>query len=189
MESVILPMSLDSQCGTGASQHLVRTPHQSKTLQRLPISGLDLNQTLKQAELEPYVSTLSRTIQKKRLPRGVFSLRHLFSTALSNAGEQTLSAHAVRKYRRYLLTHEDATAPLSDAAPATTLAGEDIPITRRTVTEYREAFGFASIRERKRPAHATTPGKEKHYAQHDHRSSSGNHPGPEDLRQHQAGTS
>lgn len=164
---------------------------QSAFLEHGPLRLAPLTLREVAAELDLHASTISRAVQGKSIatPRGVFTLRHLFSTALSNASEQTLSAHAVRERLRHLLTHEDATAPLSDAALAATLAGEDMPIARRTVTKYRETLGFASTRERKRPAHSTIPSKEERHAQHDHRSSSGNHPGPEGLRQHQISTS
>lgn len=165
--------------------------HQSAFLDHGPLHLAPLTLREVAAELELHESTVSRAVQGKSLatPRGVFLLRHLFSTALSNGNEEALSAHAVREHLRHLLTQEDPAAPLSDAALATALARKGMPIARRTVTKYREALGFASTRERKRPAHSTAPSKGERHAKHDHRSSSGNHSGPEGLRQHQAGSS
>ncbi|MGH8128859.1 MAG: RNA polymerase factor sigma-54 [Gammaproteobacteria bacterium] len=165
--------------------------HQSAFLDHGPLRLAPLTLREVAAELELHESTVSRAVQGKSLatPRGVFLLRHLFSTALSNANEEALSAHAVRERLRHLLTQEDPAAPLSDAALAAALARENMPIARRTVTKYREALGFASTRERKRPAHSTAPSKGERHAKHDHRSSSGNHSGPEGLRQYQAGSS
>jgi len=165
--------------------------HQSGFLDHGPLHLAPLTLREVAAELEMHESTVSRAVQGKSIatPRGVFTLRHLFSTALSNNNEETLSAHAVREHLRHMLTREDPTAPLSDAALAAALAREGMPIARRTVTKYREALGFASTRERKRPAHSTEPRKGERHAKHDHRSSSGNHSGPEGLRQYQTGSS
>lgn len=107
-------------------------------------------------ELELHESTVSRAVQGKAIatPRGVIALRHLFSNTVSNNNEEAVSARAVRERLRHLLNHEDPTAPLSDAALAKALARENMPIARRTVAKYREALGFASTRERKRPDHS-----------------------------------
>ena len=112
--------------------------------------------------LEMHESTISRAVQGKAMstPRGVILLRHLFSNSVSNEHGEGLSATAVRERLRYLLTHEDPTSPLSDAALADALARDNIPIARRTVAKYREAMGFPSTRERKRPAHSTGIKKE-----------------------------
>ncbi len=165
--------------------------HQSGFLDHGPLHLAPLTLREVASELEMHESTVSRAVQGKSMetPRGIVTLRHLFSTALSNNSEESLSAHAVRERIRKMLNEEDATAPLSDAALAAALARDGIPIARRTVAKYREAMGFASTRERKRPAHSTNPSKGEGHAKHDHRSSSGNHSGSEGLRQYQAGSS
>lgn len=112
-------------------------------------------------ELDLHESTVSRAVQGKAMatPRGVITLRHLFSNTVSNDSEQGVSARAVQERLRHLLNHEDPTAPLSDAALAKALAEENMPVARRTVAKYREAMGFASTRERKRPAHSAASNK------------------------------
>ena len=134
---------------------------QSGFLEQGPLRLVPLTLREVAEELEVHESTVSRAVQGKAMatPRGVILLRHLFSNTVSNNSEEGLSATAVRERLRHLLTNEDPTAPLSDAALAEALARENIPIARRTVAKYREALGFASTRERRRPAHSAATSK------------------------------
>lgn len=135
--------------------------HQSGFLAHGPLHLAPLTLREVAEELEVHESTVSRAVQGKAMatPRGVILLRHLFSNTVSNGGEEGLSATAVRERLRHLLSHEDPTAPLSDAALAEALARENMPIARRTVAKYREALGFASTRERRRPGHSAATSK------------------------------
>ncbi|HYW75060.1 MAG TPA: RNA polymerase factor sigma-54 [Gammaproteobacteria bacterium] len=135
--------------------------HQSAFLEHGPLRLTPLTLREVAEELEVHESTVSRAVQGKALatPRGVILLRHLFSNKVSNNSDEGLSATSVRERLRYLLNHEDPTAPLSDAALAQALAKENMPIARRTVAKYREALGFASTRERRRPAHSSATSK------------------------------
>lgn len=135
--------------------------HQSAFLDHGPLhlAPLTLREVAEQLEL--HESTVSRAVQGKAIatPRGVILLRHLFSNTVSNGSDEALSATAVRERLRHFLNHEDPTSPFSDAALAEMLAKENMPIARRTVAKYREALGFASTRERKRPAHSAAISK------------------------------
>lgn len=135
--------------------------HQSAFLDHGPLHLAPLTLREVAEELEVHESTVSRAVQGKAMatPRGVILLRHLFSNRVSNDSDEGLSATSVRERLRYLLAHEDPTAPLSDAALAKALASENMPIARRTVAKYREALGFASTRERRRPAHSAATSK------------------------------
>lgn len=136
--------------------------HQSAFLEQGPLHLAPLTLREVAEALEMHESTISRAVQGKAMstPRGVILLRHLFSNSVSKENGEGLSATAVRERLRYLLSHEDPSSPLSDAALANALARENIPIARRTVAKYREAMGFPSTRERKRPAHSTGIKKE-----------------------------
>ena len=140
----------------------VLVQRQSAFLEKGPLHLAPLTLREVADALEMHESTISRAVQGKAMstPRGVILLRHLFSNSVSNETGESLSATAVRERLRYLLTHEDPTAPMSDAALANALARDNMPIARRTVAKYREAMGFPSTRERKRPAHSTGINKE-----------------------------
>ncbi|MGH8226025.1 MAG: RNA polymerase factor sigma-54 [Gammaproteobacteria bacterium] len=106
------------------------------------------------AQIGMHESTVSRTVQGKSIatPRGVIPLRHFFSAAVSNInGEETQAAGAVQARIRELIAGENPAAPLSDAALASALDASGVRVARRTVAKYREALGFASTRERRRP--------------------------------------
>lgn len=83
-------------------------------------------------------STVSRITTGKYMqtPRGVFELRHFFTTALR--GDEVTSAARAKARLRALIQHEPAATPLSDAQLARSLGGEGIHIVRRTVAKYRQ---------------------------------------------------
>lgn len=98
-------------------------------------------------ELDLHVSTVSRVVAGASVdtPRGTWWLRALFSRAVRPVGPEPeaagdrppASTAAVRDRLTRLVAGEDATAPLSDAALAETLADEGLPTARRTVAKYR----------------------------------------------------
>jgi RNA polymerase sigma-54 factor len=99
------------------------------------------------AELHIHESTVSRAISQKHLQcqRGIFPLRHFFSSALP-AGEdgQAPGADAAKERLRTLIAAENASSPLSDNTLAELLGAEGLHIARRTVAKYREELGIPS---------------------------------------------
>lgn len=100
-----------------------------------------------------HVSTISRAVNGKYLKcdRGVFELRHFFTTALPAGQDSTVSPEAVQARIRELIAEEAPDHPLSDAGIEQLLADEGISIARRTIAKYRDALRIlpASLRKRR----------------------------------------
>lgn len=96
-------------------------------------------------------STVSRITSGKYLltPRGVFELRYFFSSRVDDETGAGTSSTAIRARIRKLIREENPADPLSDGRIAALLAGEGIPVARRTVAKYRETLGIGSSTERK----------------------------------------
>lgn len=98
-------------------------------------------------------STVSRVTAQKYLAcaRGVFELKYFFSQGLeTRAGEDQVSAQAVRGRIRELIDAETPEKVLSDEDLVALLKRENIEIARRTVAKYREAMGIPTSARRKR---------------------------------------
>lgn len=97
-------------------------------------------------------STISRTVARKYLhtPRGLFELRHFFSTGYSGGEDGDAAATAVRALVGELIGEEDPTKPLSDQAIANLLKERGLKVARRTVAKYREQLRLAPSHERRR---------------------------------------
>jgi RNA polymerase sigma-54 factor len=108
--------------------------------------------TLKQVseEIELHLSTVSRATQNKYMqtPHGLFPFRFFFQSGLS----QELASHTVKNKLQKMIQQETKTSPLSDQKLANLLKEEGIPISRRTVTKYREKMGIPSSASRKQYA-------------------------------------
>lgn len=103
--------------------------------------------------LDIHESTVSRSVNGKYLETefGVFELRSFFSNGLSNdsTGEET-STSSIKKQLQALVDNENKAKPLSDQKLVDLLKEQDIEISRRTVTKYREALGIPASSKRKR---------------------------------------
>lgn len=100
-------------------------------------------------------STVGRTVAGKALDHAgrLYPLSQFFSAALGEAnGPGAISAFAVRQTLARIVAHEDAGAPLSDAAICERLRAEGVDITRRTVAKYRGCMRIPSSYERHRRA-------------------------------------
>lgn len=97
-------------------------------------------------------STISRTVARKYLhtPRGLFELRHFFSTGYSGGEDGDAAATAVRALVGELIAEEDPARPLSDQAIANLLRERGLKVARRTVAKYREQLRLAPSHERRR---------------------------------------
>lgn len=90
-------------------------------------------------ELNLSVSTISRGIKNKYIqyPNGIVPLKSLFSTGLSQTGNEEISCSQVTLLLHQLIQHENKAKPFSDQALTNALIQKGIHISRRTVTKYR----------------------------------------------------
>ena len=98
-------------------------------------------------------STVSRVTTQKYIhtPRGLFELKHFFSSHVGQAGDSH-SRTAIRAKLKKLIAQEPPHKPLSDARLVALLAEDEITVARRTVAKYRESIGIPASSERKRLA-------------------------------------
>lgn len=104
------------------------------------------------AAVDRHESTISRVTNGKYMdtPRGVFELKHFFSSHVRTLTGGEVSSTAVRARVKRLTAEEDPRKPLSDARIAERLNELGIPVARRTVAKYREALAIPPASERKR---------------------------------------
>ena len=97
-------------------------------------------------------STISRVTNEKyvQTPRGVFKLKFFFSSGLTTAAGEDVSARGVKARIQQLVSEEDPRNPLTDQQIVEILRGEGVQIARRTVQKYRDQLGILSSRFRKR---------------------------------------
>jgi len=97
-------------------------------------------------------STVSRVTNEKyvQTPRGVLPLKFFFSSGLSTADGEDVSARGIRDKIEKLVADENAKSPLTDQAIVSILKQDGVQIARRTVAKYRDQLGVLSARMRKR---------------------------------------
>src|SRR5690349_14651376 len=97
-------------------------------------------------------STVSRVTNEKfvQTPRGVLPLKFFFSSGLSTADGEDVSARGIRDQIQKLVEGEDPKSPLTDQAIVAILSDQGVNIARRTVAKYRDQLGVLSARMRKR---------------------------------------
>jgi RNA polymerase sigma-54 factor len=85
-------------------------------------------------------STVSRVTKSKYMhtPQGLFEFKYFFSTGLSGANGEEVSAVSVRDLLRRLIAEENLSAPWSDQQLGGQLRARGIRIARRTIAKYRE---------------------------------------------------
>jgi RNA polymerase sigma-54 factor len=103
------------------------------------------------AQLGIHESTVSRATANKYLltPRGLFELKHFFSSHVQTSDGGVASATAIQAMLKRLIAAENPAQPLSDAALAEMLQKEGIQVARRTVAKYREAMNLPPSHERR----------------------------------------
>ena len=103
------------------------------------------------AELGMHPSTVGRCINGKYLQcrRGTFPLKYFFSVPamVSLTGQ---SSQSIQLALLELIKNEDHAHPLSDRRLGELLAEKGMPISRRTVTKYRERLGVPTMGRRRR---------------------------------------
>lgn len=102
-------------------------------------------------QLGIHESTVSRATANKYLltPRGLFELKHFFSSHVQTSDGGVASATAIQAMLKRLIAAENPAQPLSDAALADLLQQEGIQVARRTVAKYREAMNLPPSHERR----------------------------------------
>jgi RNA polymerase sigma-54 factor len=102
--------------------------------------------------IDMHESTVSRVTNEKyvQTPRGVFPLKFFFSSGLSTASGEEVSARGIKAQIQKLVSEENPARPLTDQAIVNILKNEGIQIARRTVAKYRDQLGILSARMRKR---------------------------------------
>ncbi len=103
------------------------------------------------AQLGIHESTVSRATANKYLltPRGLFELKHFFSSHVQTTDGGVASATAIQAMLKRLIAAENPAQPRSDAALAELLHKEGIEVARRTVAKYREAMNLPPSHERR----------------------------------------
>lgn len=111
-----------------------------------PLSQTQLAQVL---ALHP--STISRAISGKyaMTPNGVIALREMFSVALPGS-TVPISAAAAETMIGAVIASEPSTQPWSDRQLAEQLRQRGLPLSRRTVTKYRQRLGIPGSTQRRR---------------------------------------
>ncbi|HET8654993.1 MAG TPA: RNA polymerase factor sigma-54 [Longimicrobiaceae bacterium] len=102
--------------------------------------------------IDMHESTVSRVTNEKfvQTPRGVLPLKFFFSSGLSTASGEEVSARGIKAQIQKLVSEESPSRPLTDQAIVNILKKEGIQIARRTVAKYRDQLGILSARMRKR---------------------------------------
>jgi RNA polymerase sigma-54 factor len=97
-------------------------------------------------------STVSRATTRKYMltPRGIYEMKHFFSSHVHTETGGTVSATAVKARLQILLQSEPHEKPLSDQDLSDLLRQTGIRVARRTVAKYRESLGIGSSTERRR---------------------------------------
>ena len=103
------------------------------------------------SQLGIHESTVSRATANKYLltPRGLFELKHFFSSHVQTSAGGVASATAIQAMLKRMIAAETPANPLSDAALADLLQGEGMQVARRTVAKYREALNIPPSNERR----------------------------------------
>jgi RNA polymerase sigma-54 factor len=97
-------------------------------------------------------STVSRVTSDKyvQTPRGVLPLRFFFSSGLTTADGDDVSARGIRVQIQKMVAEEDSMKPLTDQEIVASLQQTGVNIARRTVAKYRDQLGVLPARMRKR---------------------------------------
>lgn len=91
-------------------------------------------------------STVSRSSRNKyvQTPYGLFEIKHFFTNAVQLSDGEVTSSYVVKKKIKELVHKESPFRPLSDQQLANILKSQDIQISRRTITKYREQLDIPS---------------------------------------------
>jgi len=126
--------------------------HQSDYLEnrKAPLQPLTLKDIA--TTLNIHASTVSRAINQKTIltPRGIFSLKKLFSGHVPVTHSDDISIAAVKDYIREMIQYEQPETRLSDKDIAQALDTRGIQIARRTVAKYRNDLRLLTASQRRK---------------------------------------
>ena len=109
--------------------------------------------TLKEisSSLDIHESTVSRATNNKyvQTPRGVYELKHFFSSELSTDNGKMVSSKAIMKMIEEVIKNENKMKPSSDSKISQYFKDQGISVARRTVTKYRKSMNIQTSSERK----------------------------------------
>ena len=102
-------------------------------------------------ELELHPSTVSRLTTKKYIhtPHGLLELKYFFTNRVGNQPGREHSGVAIRAMLKQVIDTEDSQSPFSDQKITDLLNEQNVTISRRTVTKYRESMSIPSGKQRK----------------------------------------
>lgn len=104
------------------------------------------------AVVNRHESTVSRATMNKYIqtPWGVFSMKELFSSKIATSDGENLSKERIKHLVKELIDNEDKLQPLSDQKLSELIRlNENLDISRRTITKYREELQIPSSTKRK----------------------------------------
>ena len=126
--------------------------HQSRYLENrtAPLKPLTLQDIA--TILNIHASTVSRAINQKTIltPRGILSLKKLFSGHITVTNSDDISSAAVKDYIREMIQCEQPETRLSDKDIALALDTRGIQIARRTVAKYRNDLRILTASQRRK---------------------------------------
>ena len=109
--------------------------------------------TLKEisSSLDIHESTVSRATNNKyvQTPRGVYELKHFFSSELSTDTGKMVSSKAIMKMIEEVIKNENKMKPSSDSKISQYFKDQGVSVARRTVTKYREKMNIQKSSDRK----------------------------------------
>jgi len=103
------------------------------------------------SSLDIHESTVSRATNNKYIqtPRGVYELKHFFSSELSTDTGKMVSSKAIMKMIEEVIKNENKMKPSSDSKISQYFKDQGVSVARRTVTKYREKMNIQKSSERK----------------------------------------
>lgn len=103
-------------------------------------------------ELDLHESTIARAVSNKYIdtPRGIFLVRHFFSSAYIDDNGEDVSAKTVKEVLSEIVKNEDKHKPLSDHSISKLIKLRGISCARRTVAKYRAELNIGNASQRKK---------------------------------------
>jgi RNA polymerase sigma-54 factor len=117
--------------------------------ERSVLKPMILKDIAEKTELD--ISTISRITANKyaQTPYGIILLKDLFSQALQNEDGDDVSSIEVKAALKKIVDNENHLKPFTDDALANEMKKAGFPISRRTVTKYRELMSIPVARLRR----------------------------------------
>lgn len=120
--------------------------HQKEFMEKGFLFLKPLNIKTVSEEIGVHESTVSRITTGKYMltPHGIFELKDFFPTRIQNGSDAEMSDVTIKTMIEKMIVHEAQDNILSDLEIAEKLLSENISISRRTVSKYRESLNIPS---------------------------------------------